>query len=68
MARPPWQGVREKYLIAKGVRSPKSLGTADLEKGMDIVNLTETEMVKDLGVWIDKDLNWSQKCRKSASN
>ena len=25
------QGVREKYLTAKGVRSPKSLGTADLE-------------------------------------
>jgi len=28
LARLP--GVREKYLTAKGVRSPKSLGTADL--------------------------------------
>ena len=34
---------------------------------MDIVNLTETEMKKDLGVWIDKDLKWSHQCRKAAS-
>ena len=27
-----------------------------LGNGMDIVNLTETEMEKDLGIWIDKDL------------
>jgi len=34
---------------------------------MDIVNLKETEIEKDFEVWIDKDLKWSQKCRKSAS-
>src|SRR6218665_4018006 len=38
-----------------------------LRSGMDIVNLTETEMEKDLGVWIDKDLKWSHPCRKAAS-
>src|SRR6218665_3233108 len=38
-----------------------------LRSGMDIVNLTETEMEKDLGVWIDKDLKWSHQCRKAAS-
>ena len=34
---------------------------------MDTVNLTETEMEKDLEVWIDKDLKWSHQCRKAAS-
>src|SRR6218665_3497259 len=38
-----------------------------LRSGMDIVNLTETEMEKDFGVWIDKDLKWSHQCRKAAS-
>ena len=38
-----------------------------LRDGTDIVNLEETEMEKDLGVWIHKDLKWSQQCRKSAS-
>ena len=38
-----------------------------LRDGTDIVNLEETEMEKDLGVWINKDLKWSQQCRKSAS-
>lgn len=31
---------------------------------MNIASLEETELGKNL---IDKDLNWSQKCRKSAS-
>ena len=35
--------------------------------GTDIVNMEETEKEKDLGVWIDKDLKWSQQCRKSES-
>ena len=30
--------VREKYLTAKGVRSPKSLGTADLENAIENSN------------------------------
>jgi hypothetical protein len=37
-----------------------------LRDGTDSVNLEETEMEKDLGVWISKDLKWSQQCRKSA--
>ena len=32
------QGLREKYLAEKGVRSPKSLGTADLEIYMGLVS------------------------------
>jgi len=38
-----------------------------LRDGMDRVNLEETQMEKDLGVWISKDLKWSHQCRKSAS-
>jgi len=34
-----------------------------LRDGMDSVNLEETEMEKDLGVWISKDLKWSHQCR-----
>jgi|SRR6218665_345002 len=35
---------------------------------MGIVNLTDTEMEMDLGVWIDTDLKWSHQCRNAASN
>ena len=34
---------------------------------MDIVSLKDIEMEKELGVWIDKDLKWSQRCKRSSS-
>ena len=48
---PGRQGVREKYFLAKGVRSPKSLGTADLTDSWCInvplvVKLDATQIVR----------------------